>query len=307
MSLRSTLLTALALAPLAAFATTGCAATTTSTGDSLGSSQDLLVADSESDDEDQQSEDAADDALSGASADADLEEGPNPSTDTPDAIAEKVRTNPGKFFQPAGCITTTVDNSSGSRVATHVFNACIGPQGKHRFTGTVVATWSKPGDGKLQVVREAKGFQIERIADGVIRTVDRTVTVVFQKNGDVYSKNRVVKMSGTSSTGKSFSRDANWNISFDASTKCVTRSGTATTIFEGRELTRTLDNVKRCGGGPLGCPDSGSITIERKKGQGDAATDITLVIEFNGGRDITVTGAAGLKKKRSMNWCRMKG
>lgn len=306
MSLRTALLTALALAPLSALAVTGCAATSTSSGETLGASQDLLVSDSESDDEDQQSEDAADDAMSGAAAEADLEEGPNPATDSPDAIAEKVRTNPGRFFQPAGCITTTVDNGSGTRVATHVLNGCIGPQGKHKFTGTIVATWSKPSEGKLQVVREAKGFQIERISDGVTRTVDRTVTVVFEKNGDVYSKNRVVKMSGTSSTGKSFSRDANWNVSFDASTKCVTRSGTATTVFEGRELTRTLDDVKRCGVGPLGCPDSGSITIERKKGQGGNASDVTLTITFNGGRDITVSGAAGLKKKRTMNWCRVK-
>lgn len=304
MSLRIALFTTLALSSLVAVA--GCASTTTSTGDSLGSSQDLLVSDSESDDEDAQSEDAADDALGGAADDADLEAGPNPSSDTPDAIVEKVRTNPGKFFQPAGCITTTVDKSNEQKVATHVFNGCTGPQGKHKFTGTVVATWSKPADGKIQVVREAKGFQIERIADGVIRTVDRTVTVVFEKNGDVYSKNRVVKMSGTSSTGKSFSRDANWNVSFDPSTKCVTRSGSATTVFEGRELTRTLDSVKRCGVGPLGCPDSGSITIQRKKGQGDAATDITLVITFNGGRDITVSGDAGLKKTRRMNWCRAK-
>ena len=304
MSLRIALFTTLALSSLVAVA--GCSSTPTSTGDSLGSSQDLLVADSESDDEDQQSEDAADDALGGAADEAELEAGPNPGSDTPDAIVEKVRTNPGKFFQPAGCITTTIDKSSGQKIATHVFNGCTGPQGKHKFTGTVVATWSSPSSGQIQVVREAKGFQIERIADGVIRTVDRTVTVVFEKNGDVYSKNRVVKMSGTSSTGKTFSRDANWNVSFDASTKCLTRSGTATTVFEGRELTRTLEGVKRCGVGPLGCPDAGKITLTRKKGQGEAAEDISLVIEFNGGRDITVSGPAGLKKPRRMNWCRAK-
>ena len=305
MSLRNTLLTALALAPLA-IAAPGCAAASTESGESLGTSQDLLVSDSESDDDDGQSEDAADDALSGAVAEADLEEGPNPATDTPDAIAERIRTNPGRFFQPAGCITTTVDNSSGTRVATHVLDGCTGPQGRHEFTGTIVATWSKPGDGKLQVVRESKGLQIKRLSDGVVRTVDRTVTVTFEKTGQVYSKNRVVRMSGTSSTGKSFAREANWDVSFDASTKCVTRSGTAKTTFESRELTRTLDSVKRCGVGPLGCPDSGTITIQRKKGQGDAATDISLTIEFNGGRDITVSGSAGLRKKLRMNLCRTK-
>lgn len=305
MSLRIALLASLSLATGALFVT-GCASNASSSGDSLGTSADLLVSDSETDEEDAQSEDATDDALGGADGEADLEQGPDPQALSPDAVLEKVRKNPGKFFSPAGCMTTTVDTSSGAKVATHVLNACIGPQGKHKFTGTIVATWSKPGEGQLQVVREAKGLRIERISDGVIRTVDRTVTVTFERSAGLFNKHRVVKASGSSSTGKSFSRDADWTVSFDPSTKCVTRSGAATTVFEGRQLTRTLENVKRCGIGPLGCPESGKITVQRQKGQGEAAQDITLVIEFSGNGSYTVTGPNGENKNRKALFCRAK-
>ena len=47
------------------------------------------------------------------------------------------------------------------------------------------------------------------------------------------------------------------------------------------------------------------LTINRKKGVGDAEKDLTLTVEFTGGRGYTVTGAAGRKVSRNMNWCRI--
>lgn len=283
----------------------GCKKLDTSDGDSLGTSEDLLVTDSEGDDEQEQSEESAEESTTGASNEVEADQGPDPAASDLDAQMVKVRDNPGKFFTPAGCITTTIEKTATSRIATHVFNACVGPEGKRKYTGTVVATWTAPAAGKLQVVREAKGFKIERIDDGVVLTVDRNVTVSFTKSGTVYSKVRSVQMTGTTSNGKNISRTANWNMTYDASTRCVTRDGSSVATHEGRELTRTVTGYKRCGIGQLGCPQSGVLTINRKKGVGDAATDLTLRVEFTGGRGYTVTGTNGKKANRNMNWCRI--
>jgi hypothetical protein len=295
----SVLLTALVAFP-------GCKKLETSDGDSLGTSEDLLVTDSEADDEQEQSEEVTDDATSGASTEAEAEQGVDPAASADlDAQMTKVKDNPGRFFQPAGCITTTIEKTATARIATHVFNGCTGPQGKRKYTGTVKATWTSPGAGQLQVVREAKGFQIERIDDGVVLTVDRTVTVAFKKTGSVYTKARNVQMSGTTSNGKNVTRTASWNVSFDAQTRCITRDGSSTATHEGRELTRTVTGYKRCGVGFLGCPESGTLTVNRKKGVGDAAQDLTVTLEFTGAGGYTVTGANGRTVNRTMRWCRV--
>ncbi len=286
----------------------GCKAVDTSEGDSLGTSEDLLVTDSEGEDEQEQSEESAEDSTTGASTEAEVDQGPDPSGAADlDAQMAKVRENPGRFFTPAGCITTTIEKTATSRIATHVFQGCVGPQGQRKYTGTVKATWTSPGIGKLQVVREAKAFVIERIADGVVLTVDRTATVSFAKTGAVYTKTRNVQMTGTTSTGKNVARTANWNISYDSASRCVTRDGSSTSTHEGRELTRTVTGLKRCGIGALGCPEAGVLSVNRKKGVGDAEKEITLTLEFTGGRGYTVSGSgnAGRKVSRIMNWCRV--
>ena len=281
-----------------------CKVADTSEGDLLGTSEDLLISDSEGDDEEEQSEEGSDDSTTGASTESEADQGPDPSTDL-DTQMLKIRENPGKLFTPAGCITTTIEKTATSRIATHVFNGCVGPGGKRKYTGTVVATWTSPGANQLQVVRQASGFKIERLADGVVLTVDRTATVNFAKNGSLYTKTRNVTMSGTNSNGKNVSRVANWNLTYDPSTRCLTRDGSATATHEGRELTRTVSGYKRCGIGVLGCPQSGTLTVSRKKGVGDAEKDITITVEFTGGRSYTVTGSGGKKVNRTMNFCRV--
>src|SRR5687767_13680874 len=79
-------------------------------------------------------EDVSEDPLSGAAEGGEVEV-------TADAggLAEKARLNPGRFFQPAGCIVSTRD----ANVVTHVFTDCTGPRGLLHFTGTVVSTWSR--------------------------------------------------------------------------------------------------------------------------------------------------------------------
>jgi len=283
----------------------GCRKLDTSDGESIGTSEDLLVADSEGDDDQEQTEETLEEVTTGASNEAEAEQGVDPSVGADlDAQMVKIRTNPGRFFTPAGCIETTIEKTATSRIATHVLTGCVGPQGKRKYTGTVKATWTAPSAGQLQVVREANGLQIERIDDGVVLTVNRTATVVFQKSGTVFTKTRNVTMSGTTSNGKNVTRTASWNLAYDTSTRCLTRDGSSTSTHEGRELTRTLTGYKRCGIGWYGCPQSGTLTVNRKKGVGDAEKDLTITIEFTGGRSYTVTGGSGRQAKRAMNLCR---
>ena len=133
-------------------AATGCTVKAADADDNadLGTSESLLIADdSESAETDEDLEKGLDEPLSGAS-----ETDPGtPAEGASDAeLMEKVRTNPGRFFKPAGCITTTV----AANVATHVFDGCTGPGGMVGFN--VVAL----GDGHFHRTRAATALSPSR-------------------------------------------------------------------------------------------------------------------------------------------------
>lgn len=216
-------------------------------------------------------ESGVEDPLSGASA---SDPGTPAEGATQSEVMEKVRTNPGAFFKPAGCITTTISGN----VATHVFKDCTGPYGILHYNGTVTSTYAwEPG--KLTVTHEATDFHI----DGA--TISGKRVVVYTKSGTVYTKTRTGDWTGTTGKGRPVTHTANFTSTYDASSKCVTRDGAATTSIGGREFDWSISGYKRCGVGSLGCPDSGKITLSRTKG-GDTAS---LTIEFLGGPSYRVT------------------
>jgi hypothetical protein len=187
-----------------------------------------------------------------------------------------LKTNPGKFFKPAGCITTTVEGLT----ATHVFDNCTGPYGLATFNGTITSTWTK-SPGKLQVVHSATDFKING------STISGSATVSWSKNGTVYTKTRKASWTGKTGKGKDISRVVDYSATYDAGTKCVTRDGTATTTIGGRGLESSIQGYKRCGIGALGCPEGGKITLTAVK------SGASLTIEFQGGRDVVVTRPNG--------------
>ena len=98
----------------------------------LTASESALVGDSqEVDDSDDSLETGVEEPLSGA--DSTDPGAVDPST-TSAGQMDKIRTNPGLWFKPAGCITTTITGNS----ASSVFNDCTGPLGLHHYTGTRV-------------------------------------------------------------------------------------------------------------------------------------------------------------------------
>lgn len=257
----------------------GCASKSDGNGETdgvLGTDEAQLVDDeAEAQDEDDTMESGLEEPLSGADP-----SDPGTPADGADqaAVLEKVKTNPGKWFRPAGCITTTL----AGNVATHVFKGCTGPYGLVNFNGTVTSTYERSGN-TLTITHEASGFK----ANGA--SVSGKRVVVYTKNGSVISKHRTGNWTGTTKNGKEFSHTADFTATWDGATKCITRDGSAQSTIGGREFSHSITGFKRCGIGMLGCPESGKIVLERTKGGNSAS----ITIEFLGGRDFTITGPRG--------------
>lgn len=264
-------------------AAVGCAAKAEGTGETLGTNESQLVEDgTEASDADESMESGIEEPLSGA----DPTDPGTPADGADDAaLLDKVRTNPGRWFQPAGCITTTL----AGNVATHVFKDCTGPYGFVNFNGTVTTTFTR-ANGTLTITYEADGFK----ANGAAISGKRVV--VYSRSGSVVTKHRTGSWSGTTKNGKAFSHEADFTVTWDSAAKCITRDGTAQTTVAAREHSRTVAGFKRCGIGNLGCPVSGKITLERTRG----ANSASVTIEFLGGRDFTITGPNGHSVTRQL-------
>ena len=263
----------------------GCAAKTDSSSDgTLGTDEAQLVSDnSEAQDTDDTMESGVEEPLSGA----DPTDPGTPADGTDDAaVLAKIKANPGKWFKPAGCITTTL----AGNVATHLFNGCSGPYGLANFTGTVTSTYVR-GNGTLTITHEVSGFK----ANGAEISGKRVV--VYTRNGAVITKHRTGDWTGTTKNGKAFSHTADFTATWDSAAKCITRDGSAQTTVAAREFSHSITGYKRCGIGDLGCPESGTIVLERTKASGVSGS---VTIEFLGGREYTVTGPKGGKVTRML-------
>jgi hypothetical protein len=263
--------------------TVGCAAKTDEDPEPLGTATDELIGDNEEADEVESSvEGGIEESLSGATP---TDPGSPADGATETDLMAKVKSNPGLFFKPAGCITTTI----AANVATHVFKDCTGPYGLVGFNGTVTSTYAKTA-GSLTITHQATDFKINNA------TITGSRTVVYTLSGGVISKTRTGSWTGTTGKGKPITHNASWTATYDIAAKCVTRDGSATTSVGGREHSVTIDNYKRCGIGSLGCPESGTVVLQRTK----AGESLSVTIEFLGGRQYRVTGPNGRTATRGL-------
>ena len=127
--------------------------------------------------------------------------------------------------------------------------------------------------------------------------------MVYTRNGALITKHRTGVWTGTTKNGKAFSHAADFTVTWDSATKCITRDGSAQTTIAAREFSHSITGYKRCGIGVLGCPESGTIVLERTKGGRHAS----LTIEFLGGRDFTVTGPRAARSRASCSATRTSG
>jgi hypothetical protein len=256
----------------------------------LSTSEELLTTD---EDEAAQADDGSEAEEEATSGGGDAEGGSagiDPAVGVADQVG-KIKTNPGKFFSPAGCIVTT---AGANNTFTHVFTNCTGVGGR-TYSGTVTATWTFEAK-KITVKREAKGFKV----DGA--TVDRTVTVEYSSIANVLQRVRTVDLKGTTAKGKDFTRKAAWTVKWDATAKCVSRQGDATTTFGDRQHATKIEGYKRCGVGSFGCPESGKITLSRAAAGADK--EIAIVIELLGGRRMSITLPPTTRKIERLLVCR---
>jgi hypothetical protein len=275
-----------ALSALSLFAIACSAKTTTSPTDpsTLGTNEDALTTDnSDSQEAEDGTEDGIENGLSGATP-----------TDTGNAvdgvdlatIDAKMKVNPGLYFMPAGCIVST-------RIAagqwSHVFTNCTGPLGRVTYNGTVTSTWTVSA-GSFQVVHAATSFT--EAGPNVTVTFGGSRTVTYTRAGSVLSKHRVGSWTGTLSKNANpsktepWSHNADFTSTWDESSKCYTRDGSADNAIGGREFGRKVTGYKVCGG-LFACPSSGELEVDRKDGS------VTITIDFLGGQNVEVTGPKG--------------
>lgn len=275
-SLSLVALSALSIAAAAASVTVGCAGH--DANERIDAESAALVADNQdTDDHEQTTELGLEDPLSGAATGAEVDV----TLDAP-AAATAAKTNPGVFFQPAGCLTSTL----AGNVVTHVFNDCTGPYGLVHLTGTVTSTWSKVAAG-VEVVHQATGFRINGA------TVDHAVTIDYTRAAGVYTKTRHGTSSGTTAKGRAIAHQADYVTTYDATSRCLTRDGASQTTIGGARLSRTIEGYVRCGIGLGGCPKSGKYVLTRT-----APVARSIELDFPGGAvvDIKIDGGAVIQR-----------
>jgi hypothetical protein len=181
----------------------------------------------------------------------------------------------GSGFQPAGCLTATVDTSA--MTATYVFDACTGPLGLVELDGTVDVTWSQaPSGGPLTVDYTAHGFEINRA------TIDAwQATAVVTASGSARHVVWNATLSGTTARGRTFTRTNDKTIDWTVGQPCVTVSGESDGTILGTELQTSIVSYSQCA---AECPQAGSeITVKDVK-NGDS-----IDIKYDGGPEALLT------------------
>jgi hypothetical protein len=195
-----------------------------------------------------------------------------------------VRTNPGKFFMPAGCIVTTISGN----VATSVFTNCTGPLGQHTFNGTVTSTWTF-APGSLTVTHSTSNFKIDNAS------VTHDATIEYSKSGTTYTRHRSGHTTAITARGETLDHTFDTTVSYDPTTRCVTRDGSSMATIGSRKLSRTITGYERCGVGELGCPQSGTLTLSRTN-----LVTLTLTLSFPGGAKVDITRPNGTEVTRPL-------
>lgn len=254
----------------------------------LGESESLLVRDN---DDAEEAEDVLEEGIEDALSGSEPTDPGTPADGDADAIEARVKANPGLFFKPAGCITST---RLSPGVWEHAFSACTGPAGRVTYSGKVTSTYAL-ANGSLTITHEATDFEAK--GPNVTATVSGARTVEYTRSGSVVTKRRKGTWSGTATrpseatTGAPFTHEADFTTTWDRASRCITREGSAQNSLDGRAFGRTVTGYKRCGIGALGCPESGTIQLSRNDG------GTTLTIELLGGRDAKVTLPSGRSRQ----------
>ena len=182
-------------------------------------------------------------------------------------------TSAGTWFQPAGCITATVDTTAQS--ATYVFNGCTGPFGLVELTGTVAVDWTV-ANGELTLGYSTAGFKINRA------TIDSwKAKGVVTANGTSREMVWTASMTGTTARGRTFTRTNDKDIRWTAGEPCIAVSGESDGTILRAHLRTTITSFQRCA---YACPQADSeIKVE------DLDNGSSIDIKYSGGPEAVLT------------------
>jgi hypothetical protein len=198
-----------------------------------------------------------------------------------------VKSNPGKFFQPAGCVVSTrLERGKWS----HVLSGCTGPRGRFTFNGTVNSTWTLEKGGALDVVHDASDL----IVGGKKATalISGARTVAYSRLDATLLKKRAGNWTGLVAKSSDlskllpFAHQADFTTTWNSGSKLYTRNGSAQSMIGDRTFKRIVTGYEAVGG-PRACPNVGQVVLELA----DGTREIT--IDFLGKQDILVTGPRG--------------
>jgi hypothetical protein len=181
--------------------------------------------------------------------------------------------NPGFFFQPAGCLTVTKDPASSTN--TYTFADCTGPLGLVHLNGTVTVKYTLAAN-QLTLQFSASNFEINRATISSWQA-----NAVITANGAAREMTWSAQLSGTTGGGRQFSRTNNKDIKWTVGEACIAISGQSQGNISGHDLQTTITDYQRCADS---CPEAGSEITIKNLDNGDS-----IDIKYSGGPEATLT------------------
>jgi hypothetical protein len=179
-------------------------------------------------------------------------------------------------FLPAGCLTISTD--AAAMESTYTFAGCTGPLGLVHLQGTIMATWQL-APSMLTISFTAQNFAI----NGATIT-SWQATAVVTANGQARAMTWNAQLTGTTASGRAFSRTNQKDLSWTVGQACLAVSGQSSGTITGAHLQTTITSYQRCQGA---CPQAGSEINVTNEDNGE-----TIDIVYEGGRegDLTING-----------------
>jgi hypothetical protein len=203
----------------------------------------------------------------------------NPSVGAGGLHAEGIVSNPaGGFFQPAGCLSEVSDLATQTN--TYTFSDCTGPFGLVHLTGVVTVVWSQASADTLNLELSSKNFEINRAT-----VTSWNATAAIKADGDSRTMQWAASLTGTTKSGRAFSRTNAKTISWTVGGSCISISGSSQGTITGLDLDTTITNYSRCEGS---CPAAGSeVHIE------DVKNGESIDLKYLGGDSAQFTSVDG--------------
>lgn len=151
----------------------------------------------------------------------------------------------------ASCLTVTPDPDN--KTATFVLTDCEGPFGLRRVTGTVTIGFAGSTANRLVLATRGTNLKVNRSTVSIESTATLAVT------GRMRELSWQATVDATTPGGRSARRTVQSTLTWSVGEACIAAASTSTGTVDGRSLSVTLENYRRC---RAACPEAGSkVTV----------------------------------------------